>query len=271
MTRPSLGRVSRPLLSIVTPCLNSAATIGETLDSVRAQGLEEVVEHVVVDGGSSDGTVALLEAAGVRFISEPDRGLSDAMNKGLALATGHHVGWLNADDYYLEGALARVLAALAEQPDALWITGPCLIVDAEGNEIRRGVTRYKQALLRHHRLGSLLVQNYIAAPSTFMHRESVVELGGFDERFRYSMDYDLWLRLAAQEPPVVVEQPLTAFRMAGESLSMSGFETQFAEHAQNAREHGAGHPLPVAANRLISRLIVVVYRALRALRERRSR
>src|SRR5688500_2854733 len=90
--------VELPSVSIVTPCLNAAATIEHTLESVRAQDHGHV-EHIVVDGGSTDGTLDLLQRApGIRFISEPDRGLSDAVNKGVAMATGDVVGWLNADD-----------------------------------------------------------------------------------------------------------------------------------------------------------------------------
>ena len=253
-----------PLLTVVTPCLNAASTLPEALASVPAG---DAIEHVVVDGGSTDGTVELLGAApGVRFVSEPDRGLSDAMNKGVAMARGEWIGWLNADDYYLPGALERVVAALAQHPDALWITAPCLIVDGAGQEIRGGVTRYKRFFLRRYGRRSLLVQNYVAAPSTFVRRSALVSVGGFDERFSYSMDYDLWLRLARLADPVVLDEPVAAFRMAGESLSMTGFERQFEEHARNAREHGAGEPLAVAANVVVSRLIVWAYRAMRLLR-----
>ena len=259
--------MQRPSLTIVTPCLNSAATLPEALESVRSQGLGDLVEHVVVDGGSRDGTAELLrDADGVDWVSEPDRGLSDAMNKGVARAQGEWIGWLNADDYYLPGALERVRAAAAASPDAVWLTAPCLIVDADGREIRRGVTRYKRFFLRHYGRRSLLVQNYVAAPSTFVRRSALLEAGGFDERFRYSMDYDLWLRLALVADPVVLDEPLTAFRMAGESLSMTGFQRQFEEHTQNAREHGAGHRFAVAANVAVSRLIVLAYRAMRMAR-----
>jgi glycosyltransferase involved in cell wall biosynthesis len=253
-----------PLLTVVTPCLNAASTLPEALASVPA---DPDVEHVVVDGGSRDGTVDLLSRApGVRYVSEPDRGLSDAMNKGVAMASGEWIGWLNADDYYLPGAVERVLAAMRSHAGALWLTAPCLIVDGAGREIRGGVTRYKRFFLRHYGRRSLLVQNYVAAPSTFVRRSALLEAGGFDERFRYSMDYDLWLRLAERADPVVLDEPVAAFRMAGDSLSMTGFERQFEEHAQNAREHGAGEPLAVAANVMVSRLIVLAYRAMRVVR-----
>jgi glycosyltransferase involved in cell wall biosynthesis len=259
--------VDRPLLSIVTPCLNSVTTLAEALDSVRSQGLGDDVEHVIVDGASDDGTVDVLQAAdGVTYVSEPDRGLSDAMNKGVALASGEYIGWLNADDFYLPGALERVRSALAARPDALWLTAPCRIVDDHGNEIRRGVTRYKRFFLRHYTRRSLLVQNFVAAPSTFVRRDALLAAGGFDERFKYSMDYDMWLRISARAAPIVLDEPLTAFRMAGDSLSMTGFDRQFHEHAQNAREHGAGHSIAVGLNVVASRLIIFAYRSMRMLR-----
>jgi glycosyltransferase involved in cell wall biosynthesis len=238
---------------------------------VRDQAYEGTIEHLVIDGGSTDGTLAILDAApGVRYISEPDRGLSDAVNKGIRMAGGEVVGWLNADDVYLPGALARAGAAFAAAPDALWATGGCLILDDHGHEIRRAVTAYKSFFLRRYSYGLHLVQNFVACPATFVRRSAFDRVGLLDERFRYSMDYDLWLRLGRLRPPVVIDEPLAGFRMAEGSLSMSGFETQFAEHAQNAREHGAGHPFAVAANRAASALIVAIYRVMRRLRDRRS-
>ena len=259
--------MNAPIVSVVTPCLNAADTLPRALASVREAGLGDAVEHVVVDGGSTDGTVELLERAdGVRWTSEPDSGLSDAMNKGIASARGEFVGWLNADDYYLEGALRRVVGALTAAPDALWLTGLCLIVDRDGREIRRPITRYKRFLLRRYGFRSLLIQNFVAAPATFARRSAVLEAGGFDGRFRYSMDYDMWLRLARRADPIVLDEPLAAFSMAEGSLSMSGFERQFEEHMTNAREHGGDNRSMVVLNAAISRGIVLVYRALRALR-----
>ena len=259
--------VQLPSFTIVTPCLNGAATLPGALESVRTQGYAGEVEHVVVDGGSTDGTLEILRSApGVRFVSEPDRGLSDAVNKGVGLAEGQIVGWLNADDVYLPGALDAVGQAFASDPGALWATGPCLIMDDDGNEIRKAVTAYKSFFLRHYSYSLHLVQNFVSCPSTFVRRSAFDRVGLLDERFRYSMDYDLWLRLGRLSSPMIVDKTLAGFRMAPGSLSMSGFERQFVEHAQNAREHGDGHPFSVAANRATSRLIVLVYRLLRRLR-----
>ena len=146
-----VNAVDRPSLTIVTPCLNSAPTLPTALESVRSQQYGGQVEHLVVDGGSTDGTLEILEAApGVTYVSEPDRGLSDAVNKGIRMGQGEIVGWLNADDVYLPGAFEAVGRAFADAPDALWATGPCLIMDESGNEIRKAVTAYKSFFLRHY-------------------------------------------------------------------------------------------------------------------------
>jgi GT2 family glycosyltransferase len=262
--------VALPSITIVTPCLNASATLPGALESVRAQRYAGSVEHLVIDGGSTDGTLDILRSAEVRFISEPDRGLSDAVNKGFRLARGEIVGWLNADDVYLPDAFASIGEAFAGHDDALWATGSCLIVDANDQEIRKAVTAYKDFFLRRYRYWLLLVQNFVSCPATFVRRSAFDQVGLLDERFRYSMDYDLWLRLGRRADPLIVDRPIAAFRMAEGSLSMTGFEAQFAEHAQNAREHGAGHRFAVALNSILSKLIVGIYRALKVLRARRS-
>jgi glycosyltransferase involved in cell wall biosynthesis len=258
-----------PSFTIVTASLNSERTIAATLASVREQDYGGEVEHVVVDGGSTDRTLEIVRAAGLRFVSEPDRGLTHALNKGIAMARGEIVGSLNSDDAYRPGALARVGAAFAANPQVEWVTGRCPIVDEQGHEIRRGVTRYKEAFLRHHSYARHLVHNYVCAPATFVRRSALQDVGGYDERFRLSADYDMWLKLGRRGDPLVLDPPpLATFRMAGASLSLTGFERQFAEHVANAREHGAGHPIAVALNRGASRAIVLAYRTLARVRGR---
>lgn len=259
-----------PRLTIVTPCFNAAATIEEALRSVRAQGRDDV-EHVVVDGGSTDGTVDILRATdGIRWISEPDRGLAHAMNKGFAMATGAWVGELNADDRYLPGALDAVVAALDAAPQAEWLTGRCPIIDGDGTEIRKGITAYKNFFLRHYSLPLYLTHNFISAPATFFRRDVLLELGGFDERYRISVDYDLQLKFARRGDPVILDRDLSNFRMVEGTLSMSGFETQFREHAEQARRHGDGHRAAVAVNQVLSRSIVLAYEAMRRVRAARA-
>jgi GT2 family glycosyltransferase len=261
--------LSLPSFTIVTASLNSERTIAATLASVREQAYEGELEHVVVDGGSTDGTLEIVRAAGLRFVSEPDRGLTHALNKGIAMARGEIVGSLNSDDTYLPGALARVGAAFAAHPQVEWVTGRCPIVDQHGNEIRRGVTRYKDAFLRRHTFARHLIHNYISAPATFARRAALHAVGGYDERFRYSADYDMWLKLGRRGDPIVLgPPPLATFRMAGESLSLTGFEKQFAEHVTNAREHGDGHRAAVACNRVASGAIVLAYRTMARVRAR---
>jgi glycosyltransferase involved in cell wall biosynthesis len=258
-----------PTITVVTPSFNAAATIDETLGSVREQDYPHV-EHVVVDGGSTDGTVDILNrAVGVRYVSEPDRGLSHAMNKGVAMASGSIVGWLNADDVYLPGALRAVGEAFAARPEAEWATGRCRIIDGHGKEIRKGATAYKNFFLRRYSRRLYLTQNFISAPATFARREAY-RRHPFREDYAMSMDYDVFLQLAQAGDPIVLHRDLACFRMMEGTLSMSSFERQFAEHAEQARAHGAGHPVAVAVNQAMSRLIVLVYYALRTVRSARA-
>lgn len=251
-----------PWLSIVMPCLNAAETIKRSLDSISSQGVPGV-EVVVADGGSTDGTLDILASRpDVRWQAEPDEGLSDAFNKGATRSTGEILGWLNADDVYLPGALAAVQAAFSEDPSLVWVTGRCTITDGQ-REIRRGVTRYKNALLDNYGNRLYLTHNFISAPATFFRRDAFLSVGGMDLTLRYSMDYDLYLRLAQQGEPRVLRQDLAAFTMAAGTLSMTGFERQFEEHLDVARRYGAGAPLSVLANRALSRSIVLAYRAMR--------
>ena len=257
-----------PSITIVTAAYNAAQTIEETLASVRLQGYPDL-EHVVVDGGSTDGTVEILERAeGIRFISEPDDGLADAMNKGIAMARGEWVGWLNADDLLHPGALHAVGRAAAAHPEAEWIVGRCRIVDEAGRETRKRVSAYKNALLDRYSFRLFLTQNFVSCPAVFMKAAALREIGGgpVDTRYRASVDYDLYLRLARRTDPVVIDDLLADFRLRPDALSAQSFDRQFTEHAEQARRYGAGHPFAVGFNGAMSWAVPRIYKMMGALR-----
>lgn len=175
--------------TVVTPSFNQAAFIERTLASVAAQqGVE--VEHRVYDGGSTDGTVAILERAGpsLRWASERDAGQADAVNKGLREATGEAIGWLNSDDVYYPGALARVAAFLEAHPDVDVVYGDADHIDAND----RVLEPYP---VEPWSLERLEERSFICQPAAFIRRRVPERHGVLDSSLRYCMDYEYWLRL----------------------------------------------------------------------------
>lgn len=202
-------------LSIVTPCLNAARTIERTIASVVAEGAPPV-EYVVVDGGSTDATLDIVRreaAAGhvTRFVSEKDRGISDAFNKGIRLSTGDVIGIINADDRYVPGALQAVV-------DAYHGTAMDFVV--YGNMIweRDGVQRR----IRPRPLPSLwkFVDCPFDHPTVFVPRSVYDRVGVYDLGYRYSMDYDFYVRaLAAKVIFRDLGRDVSVFAASGRSAS----------------------------------------------------
>jgi len=203
--------MSEPTFSIITVCLNAAATIRHTLDSVHRQTYPAArIQHVVMDGSSTDGTQAMLAAAHQAgrvavWRSAPDHGVYDAMNQGLALATGECVAFLNADDWYAPDALAHVATAWAHaRPDYLFCDA--FQVDGQGLHPR----------LVPARLGHIISGMPYCHQSLFCSRDWLNRLGGFDTSFRVAGDYDLaWRLLAAGAKPCHLRRPLVYSRLGG--------------------------------------------------------
>lgn len=181
------------LVSVVTVCRNAEETIETTLSSVAEQkNSSGSVEHVVIDGASEDGTLEIVKRyPAVHWISEADDGISDAFNKGLRLSRGKYVLYLNADDYlYDEHVLYDVKTYVEEHQQPDWIVGD--VVEARHDQFTVPQRRYPPSCW------SLMLRNRIGHQSVFLKRRIILEVGGFDTRFKTSMDYDLFERLCAR-------------------------------------------------------------------------
>lgn len=254
--------------SLITPSFNQAAFIGRTIDSVLAQTGEFDLDYRVIDGGSRDGTLDVLRGYGARlaWISEPDRGQIDAINKGLRGTTGDVVGWINSDDTLLPGALARVAAAFAAHPDAEWVHGRCRIIDEHDRTMRRWVSLYKHYRCRHHSFDNLMTENYVSQMTVFWRRRVHDEIGYLDPALDLAFDYDLFLRLARRGAPVYLDDELACFRMYGTSKSGAGFAEQLAQAVEITGRYAAPTPWLRARRRAKQVAITNIYRAMRVAR-----
>ena len=224
--------------TIVTPSFNQGQFIERTLRSVLEQRGDFELEYLVIDGGSTDETLPILERYRGRlsYVSEPDEGQSDAINKGFARATGEVVAWLNSDDVYLPGALDAVARALNE-PGVRWCFGQCRVIDEDDREIRRAIAWYKNRLSRRYSLRRLLTKDFIPQPATFFRRDLLLEAGPLDPACHYAMDYDLWLRLARLSEPAFIARDLAGFRWHGASKSSEGYAKAAWEAFAAAKRH----------------------------------
>jgi glycosyltransferase involved in cell wall biosynthesis len=179
-----------PDLSVVTPVYNSARYLAATLDSVAR--LTASHEHIVVDGGSTDGTVALLESredSSLKWVSESDRGQTHAVNKGFERAQGELLGWLNGDDEYVSAAVDRAVEYLLAHPEVDAVFGGMDITDQDGR-VRR---EYRPAEFSWRRY--LYLGDYLPTPTIIFRRRLLERHGLLDEAYVDAADYDFFLRV----------------------------------------------------------------------------
>jgi glycosyltransferase involved in cell wall biosynthesis len=203
--------MTRPLVSIVTPSFNQGEFLEETIRSVLEQDYEPI-EYIVVDGGSTDGSVEIVRRYESRlawWVSEPDRGQAHAINKGFARTTGRYMGFLNSDDTFLPGAVSRLVAELERAQDALVAYGDALLVDE-----RFGTTRLCRPAGRWgakpmtFRAGGTLIQ-----PSSLWRRRAWELAGPFDESYHYWFEVLFFLELACSGSADYIPKPLTTYRL----------------------------------------------------------
>lgn len=216
MNRNRSSRSGEPLVSIVTPSYNQAPFLEETLRSVLDQDYPRV-EYIVIDGGSTDGSLEIIRKYQdrlTRWISEPDLGQADAINKGFSQSTGEILAWLNSDDTYAPGAISEAVAFLTEHPEIGMVYGNAYYIDGQGRRVGRYPARptdYK---------GLRRGVNTVSQQSMFFRSLLWRMVGPLDPSFYYAMDYDLWVRIAAVTPIAFCDRYWANFRLHGKSKSM---------------------------------------------------
>ncbi len=234
-----------PKFSIVTPSYNQGHFLEETILSVLNQRYPHI-EYIIVDGGSTDNSVDIIkryESKLAWWVSEKDRGQAHAINKGLERVTGDIVAYLNSDDVFLPGAFDMVAKTFMERPHINWLAGSCLLF---GNAA--------EACVKHPTpapdVASWLYFNRLPQQSTFWRRSVMQKHGLFEEKFRYSFDYEYWVRLVhGGERCEVLDFPLAGFRLHPHSKTVAE-GTHFAGEDKSLRDHYLAKMSPEEVQRL---------------------
>jgi glycosyltransferase involved in cell wall biosynthesis len=190
------GDSDLPLVSIITPSYNQAPFLEETIQSVLNQDYPHL-EYIIIDGGSTDGSLEIIQRYASRladWVSEPDQGQTDAINKGFGRAQGQILAWLNSDDTYQPKAIAEAAAYLHAHPEAGMVYGDANLIDQQGAVIGRFPARQTD----YQRLRKGYV--HIPQQASFFRADLWRQVGPLDPSFYFAMDYDLWVRLARLAP-----------------------------------------------------------------------
>lgn len=229
--------LNKPRFSIVTCTWNSAATLADTLASVQRQTCQDV-EHIFVDGGSTDGTLDMIAAypGNKVVLKDVGGGISRAMNQGIEAARGEYVAHLHSDDYY---ASDDVLATVAEQfarEKVDWVFGKVQV-------LKDGELVPPNPMPPFSYRSFAAGRAWVAHPAVFIRRDAFSRVGLFDERLKYAMDIDLWLRLGQVARPATIDRPLTIFRDHAGSVSSANKIKARQEEFQVRRRYMRRAPL----------------------------
>lgn len=208
-----------PLVSIITPSYNDGAFIEDNILSVKYQDYPKI-EHIIVDGGSTDSTLDILHKyETIRWVSEPDKGVTDAFNKGIGMASGDILGFQNSDDaYYSRDAVRKAVTAMANVPEAGVIFGDCAFSDEEGK-----VTGFSNENKQRFSFPALLCSEFtIPLASAFVRRSAVKAIGGkLDIGLNLVPDWELWVRVGLKFPIIYVAETFGIFRDYPERAGVS--------------------------------------------------
>lgn len=205
-----------PKISIITPSYNQGCFLEETIRSVLLQGYPNY-EYIIIDGGSSDNSISILKTYSqfiTKWISEPDQGQSDAINKGFKCATGEILAWINSDDLYEQDVFSRIALSFVQNPDIRMIYGDCEFI----NESSQMLYLYKS---KDFSLQNLVNDSYIPQPSVFFKKEIFGIIGFLDGSLHYAMDYEYWIRIGLHFKIQYIPVTLSKFRLHPESKTIS--------------------------------------------------
>ncbi len=214
----------RANISVVVPAYNAERSIGETIESILNQTMPPT-EVIVIDDGSLDGTAGVVRGFGtrVKYERQENAGASAARNRGIALAKGEYLAFLDADDLWLPQKLEKQIALLERNPDLRWVYSDAFIFADGQPESTTRVGRHLK-LRSGNIFEALLLGDFIASPTPVIHREVFARLGAFliqPPRFVYAEDWEMWLRIAQYYPVGLVDEPLARYRMSTDSASQS--------------------------------------------------
>lgn len=213
----------KPKISIITPSFNQRRFIEETIKSVLLQDYPDF-EHIIIDGGSTDGTKEILKKyPHLKVICEPDNGQAEAVNKGFKIATGEIFGWINSDDTYLPSVLKRVAEEINPEEGRFVVMGRCAFVDENceftGKEHKGNFTMHSEYI-------KIWNGNAIPQPSVFFHRRVYEECGGLDESLHFALDYDFFLKVTKKFKIYKINDRWAAYRTHPDSKSIKLTEAE---------------------------------------------
>ena len=205
--------LNKPTFTIVTCTWNSAATLGDTLASVASQTCRDV-EHIFVDGGSTDGTLEMIEAyqGNKKVLRDVKGGISRAMNEGIRHATGEYIAHLHSDDYYFSNDVLDTVAQRFAADKVDWMFGNIQVLKDDVLQKPHTMNPFSYRSLAAGKA-------FVPHPAVFVRKAAFDRVGMFDEKLKYAMDIDLWLRLGAVARPSTVDRTFTVFRDHAGSVS----------------------------------------------------
>ncbi|MFC1723866.1 glycosyltransferase family 2 protein [Nanoarchaeota archaeon] len=257
----------RVKVTVVTPSFNQAHYLDKTIKSILGQKGDFELEFIVMDGGSTDGSVEVLKKYGkkIQWVSQKDKGQSDAINQGWKKATGDIIAYLNSDDLYESGAIQKVVNFFEKNPKIGWVYGQTRIIDEKGKEIRKWIKRYRHWLGAKYSYNKLLMENYVAQPSVFFRRQILNDCGYLDEKQHLVMDYEYWLRIGRKHKGKFLDKPIARFRWYRQSKSGSMFVKQFRQELNVAKKYARGKRWPIFVHTINYYKIITVYRLMQLL------